>query len=435
MAQPGTRRGGLFAELNLLAVLYLFLSPVIAPLPALDWADMTGRAQAQARDAKVQPASYAYWTLHPEGADVRLTIPLAMLAPSLNTGVGAFTLITDQIADTVQLLDAGTPCKRRAPAQEQSFQDEHGAAWVTLSQQLRCPHYEGNTLPHERVIAVAAAPLLSLGRYQHARIDPLVGPALDHVFTAQEPRFPLPPVHSFGFLDRRSHAQRTLQTTLRDPQLFFLSCALLLLSTRVGQRLWTFGVFLACMALALYAATADWLNPSPVNAACLGFMIAFTGLAHAYREAESRRIPLLLAVGLLALMGARDGQLSTAALAGLLSFGLCHLSLLRRAPQRRPPTLPLAWMLASVLGLLYGLRSARLVSDWAAAPTETLTDVQLGTWIGLALASTIFVAMLNISQAVAGLLRGEAAATWVGRSLAAVATGGGLFWLVVGHFS
>ena len=338
-------------------------------------------APATAR-AHGRSLSYSSWTLAPDGASLRLRIPLLELT---RLGIdplgdpGAPLRIADVLTRNVRLASGAEACPP-----------------VGVPRQLAAP--EGWALFEWRVHCKSAGPLqitstllldVAPDHLHFARAELPGGEVRERVLTEAEPSWQI------GVLAPGAASPTAQGTSLGgyvalgvehiltgyDHLAFLLALLLLAESLREVAALVT--GFTVAHSVTLALAALGVLHPEPAAVdALIGFSIALVAAENGWLlGGRGRLVPSLAVLGLLALAAlhaAGRGSVPGLALVGLALFVMCHFALLDRA--ERPARLRAA--VAFAFGLVHGFGFAGVLAEMD-LPRSRLLPALFGFNIGV----------------------------------------------------
>lgn len=394
-----------------LAALTLLVSCALAPLPS---------------HAHSRPLSYSFWSLGPQGAEVKAQLSAAemeLLAAGATDRPRRPEQAARLLQSTLGLETELGPCTASEPRVLPS-----DAGWVIVRFRMRCP---AGTPAR---ISVRLPELLQTGHRHLVRIDEGNGRVLDRVLDLAEPTLALQssqPDDEAPDSPLLSYVRLGIEHlwTGWDHMAFLLG--LLLLARRVREVVVLVTSFTLAHSLTLALATLELLHatPGPVEA-LIGFSIALLGAENAWLLAgRGRAVPIACVLGLLALLLVPGGVVTRVALLGLALFCASHFALLDRASE--PAGLRV--VIAFAFGLVHGFGFASILQELE-LPSRQLALALLGFNLGVELGQLALVVVLwPLLRALASRAESRPFA-WLSETASAALCGLGIYWFLLRDF-
>jgi len=388
-----------------------------------------------ASDAAAHGRSLAWssWRLTPDGAAVRVRVPLLELT---RLGVdpirdpGAPASIAQRLAAEVRLARGGRPCEPLGdPLPAAAPEGQAVYEW-----RVRCERSGAYALTSTFLLDAAPSHL------HFARVEMPGGHVLERVLTEAEPTWalgdPTAPADGgdaagTGFTGYVALGVEHIATGW-DHLAFVLALLLLAGSLREVAGLVT--GFTVAHSVTLALAVLGVVRPEPAAVeALIGFSIALVAAENGWLlGGGGRAVPWAVTGGLLALAALAVtgiGAVPAGALVGLALFSACHFGLLARV--ERPARLRAA--VAFAFGLIHGFGFAGVLAELA-LPAERLVPALLGFNVGVELGQLAIVAVAWPVLAGLGRVAGGRPHRWIAELGSAAVCGLGLFWFLTRTF-
>lgn len=379
--------------------------------------------------------SWSSWRLTPEGAAVRVRVPLLELT---RLGIDpvrdprAPAAIAQQLAAELRLARGGRPCEPLGnPLPTPAPEGQAVYEW-----RVRCEGSGGYQLTSTFLLDAAPSHL------HFARVETSDGAVRERVLTDAEPSWTLgDPEAPAGTADEDA-AGTTFAgyvalgiehiATGWDHLAFVLALLLLAGSLREVAGLVT--GFTVAHSVTLALAVLGVVRPEPAAIeALIGFSIALVAAENGWLlGGGGRGVPWTVCGGLLALAGlamAGIGAVPAGALVGLALFSACHFGLLARV--ERPARLRAA--VAFAFGLIHGFGFAGILAELA-LPAERLVPALLGFNVGVELGQLAIVAIVWPLLRGLARIQGGRPHRLVAELGSAAVCGLGLFWFLTRTF-
>jgi hypothetical protein len=380
--------------------------------------------------------SWSSWRVTPEGAAVRVRVPLLELTRLGIDPIGdprAKAAIAQRLAAQVRLARGGRPCASvGAPMPAAAPEGQAVYAWA-----VRCEASGPLVLTSTFLLDEAPSHL------HFARVETADGAVRERVLTDAEPSWALGDPAAEGAADGGGESAGTTLTgyvalgiehiaTGWDHLAFVVALLLLAGSLREVAGLVT--GFTVAHSVTLALAVLGVVRPEPAAVeALIGFSIALVAAENGWLlGGRGRAVPFAVTAGLLglaAVAAAGIGAVPAGALVGLALFSACHFGLLARV--ERPARLRAA--VAFAFGLIHGFGFAGVLAELA-LPTERLVPALVGFNVGVELGQLAIVAVAWPALRALARTAGGRPHRAVAELGSAAVCGLGLFWFLTRAF-